>query len=602
MSTQFRGLPVSAGRAVGVLRVAGEVDNSKKPSAEPLAATPEDVTAAFAAVSAQRSALAARLRAAGREDEAGIIEVAAVIAADPALSGPAADAVRGGDDPATAIFEAAERQAELMEKLDNPALAARAGDIRQVAAAAVDFLQTDDGDSLAPAGSPASAGAPGEPFILVRREVSPAELIELADEGVTAGDAGGDQGGARPAGPVLAGAVSVAGGASSHAAIIARGLGLPMIAGTDPAVLDIPSGQTAVLDADAGELTVGETSTADALAGEMTEGEAARGPGLAGGDEPRFVGAAASVSPVPAGPVRTADGTEITVLCNVASAAETRRGLAAGAEGVGLLRTEIPYLESGDWPGYERQRAHLAPILAQLAGKPATVRLLDFSGDKIPPFLASQPSPGGTTPGTSRLDDRSQAIVSAVPGPVGLPAGAGLAALLNHPAVLADQLRAILDTGRDAKLEILIPMVREPAEIRSVRDTLAQVAADLDVPAPPVGIMVELAATAERAAEFARAADFFSIGTNDLTGDVLGLSRTDPAAGPALAADPRVLSLVRRVADAGTGAGIGVSVCGDAAADMRVLPLLIAAGIRVVSVAAGAVGKIRSEIAGLEAS
>jgi phosphoenolpyruvate-protein kinase (PTS system EI component) len=272
--------------------------------------------------------------------------------------------------------------------------------------------------------------------------------------------------------------------------------------------------------------------------------------------------------------VRTADGTEITVLCNVASAAETRRGLAAGAEGVGLLRTEIPYLESGDWPGYERQRTHLAPILAQLAGKLATVRLLDFSGDKIPPFLGSS----------------------------GLPAGVGLAALLSHPTALADQLRAILDTGRDAKIEILIPMVREPAEIRSVRDTLALVAADLDVPAPPVGIMVELAATAERAAEFARAADFFSIGTNDLTGDVLGLSRTDPAAGPALAADPRVLSLVKRVADAGAGAGIEVSVCGDSAANMRVLPLLIAAGIREVSVAAGAVGKVRSEIVGLEAS
>jgi phosphoenolpyruvate-protein kinase (PTS system EI component) len=550
MSTRFRGLPVSAGRAAGVLRIVGETDNSKKPSVGPLAATPDDVTAAFAAVSAQRSALAARLRAAGRTDEADIIEVAAVIAADPALSGPAADAVRGGEDPATAIREAAERQAELMEKLDNPALAARAGDIRQAAAAAVDFLQTDGRDSLAPADSPAPAGAPGQPFILVRREVSPAELIELADEGATVGDTGGDQGG-----PVLAGAVSVAGGASSHAAIIARGLGLPMIAGTDPAVLDLPSGQPAVLDADTGELTVGD---------------AASGPGLAGGDEPRFAGAPS----VPAGPVRTADGTEITVLCNVASAAETRRGLAAGAEGVGLLRTEIPYLESGDWPGYERQRAHLAPILTQLAGKLATVRLLDFSGDKIPPFLGS----------------------------AGLPAGAGLAALLNHPTALAGQLRAILDTGRDAKLEILIPMVREPAEIRSVRDTLALVAADLDVPAPPVGIMVELAATAARAAEFARAADFFSIGTNDLTGDVLGLSRTDPAAGPALAADPRVLSLVKRVADAGTGAGIEVSVCGDAAANMRVLPLLIAAGIRMVSVAAGAVGKVRSEIVGLEAS
>jgi multiphosphoryl transfer protein len=537
---RFRGLPVSAGRAAGVLRVLS--DNSNKRGGAG-AATAEDVTGAFAAVAEQRSALAAKLRAAGRNDEAGIIEVAAVIAIDPALSGAAADAVRGGADPAAAIRAAGEQQARLMENLDNPALAARAADIREVAAAAVDFLLTDRGGSPAPAASPAPASAPGESFILVRREVSPAELIELADV---------DDGAAS-----LAGAVSVAGGASSHAAIIARGLGLPMIAGTDPAILSVPTGQPAYLDADAGELTLG------ARPGEW---EAARRPGLAGGDEPRFAGAA--------GPVRTADGTEMTVLCNVASAAETRRGLAAGAEGVGLLRTEIPFLESADWPGYDQQRAHLAPILAQLAGKRATVRLLDFSGDKIPPFLGGEE----------------------------LPAGAGLAALLTHRSALAAQLRAILDAGREANLEILIPMVREPAEIDRVRDALADVAADVGVPAPPVGIMVELAATAEHAARFARAADFFSIGTNDLTGDVLGLSRTDPAAGPALAADPRVLALVRRVADAGRDAGIGVSVCGDAAADMRVLPSLIAAGIRVVSVAAGGVAAIRSAIGELEAS
>jgi phosphoenolpyruvate-protein kinase (PTS system EI component) len=265
--------------------------------------------------------------------------------------------------------------------------------------------------------------------------------------------------------------------------------------------------------------------------------------------------------------VRTADGTEITVLCNVASAAETRRGLAAGAEGVGLLRTEIPYLESGGWPGGERQREQLAPILSQLAGKRAVVRLLDFSGDKIPPFLAS-----------------------------GAADQAGLGALLDHPTALASQLRAILQAGGDARLAILIPMVREPREIARVREALARVAAERGVPAPPVGIMVELAATARRAAEFARHADFFSIGTNDLTGDVLGLSRRDPAAGPALAADPRVLALVQQVADAGRDAGIEVSVCGDAAGDTRVLPLLIAAGIRTVSVGAGGVGAIRSAI------
>ena len=91
----------------------------------------------------------------------------------------------------------------------------------------------------------------------------------------------------------------------------------------------------------------------------------------------------------PGGPARTADGRQIVVLCNVASAVETRRGLAAGADGVGLLRTELPYVQAADWPTLEQDRAQLGPILELLAGKTATVRVLDFSGDKIPPFLAT---------------------------------------------------------------------------------------------------------------------------------------------------------------------------------------------------------------------
>jgi phosphoenolpyruvate-protein kinase (PTS system EI component) len=540
---RFRGLPVSAGRAAGTLVIVVDGDNSKKRGgAQPhrsASVTADDVTAAFAAISRQRSELAARLRADGREEEAGIIEVAALIAADPALTSPAADAVRGGADPAAAVRESAECQARAMEQLSSPDLAARAEDIRQVGAAVVSYIQASAGDS------PVSVvPGSGEPFILVRREVSPAELIELADEGI-------------------AGAVSVAGGASSHAAIIARGLGLPMIAGADPAVLDAAAGVSAVLDADAdvGELLVGKTSAGKTSAG----GAASRGRGRAARDVMEASSAA--------GPARMADGTEITVLCNVASAAETRRGLIAGAQGVGLLRTEIPFLDAADWPSAEAQRARLAPILGLLTGLTATVRLLDFSGDKIPPFL------GGPS--------------------ASLPAGAGLAALLDDPAALRDQLRAICAAGRGTRLGVLIPMVRATGEIARVREVLRAVAADEGVPVPPVGIMVELAATARHAAGFT-STGFFSIGTNDLAGDVLGLSRRDPAAGPALTADPRVLALVRRVADAGRAAGIGVSVCGDAAADPRVLPLLIGAGIRTVSVPAARVGAVRSGIAELD--
>jgi phosphoenolpyruvate-protein kinase (PTS system EI component) len=519
LPARFRGLPVSEGTAAGTLYVV-DADAAVSASAD-------EVAGAFAAVTAERFALADRLRAAGRGQEAAIIEVGALIAADPALSEPALAAVRGGEDVALAVRAAAETQAVAMEGLANRELAERAGDIRQVAQAVLERL-----------GRPVSAARPDGDFILVRREVSPADLIELAEAG-------------------LAGAVSVAGGASSHAAIIARGLGIPMIAGADAAVLAVPPGQAGFLDADSGELILGAI---EGMARNTATSQR----------EPR------SRLAVPASAVsaRTADGREIVLLCNVASAAETRRGLAAGAAGVGLLRTEIPFAQALAWPTLAEHRAALAPVLGLLAGRPATVRLLDFSGDKIPPFLR------GDTPSSGQAG--------------------GLDALLTHPGALAGQLRAVLETGRDTQLAVLIPMVRSLGEIAIVREALAGAAAALGCGLPRLGIMVELQSTAADAQTFAAAVDFFSIGTNDLTGDVLGLGRLDPAAGPALAAHPRVLTLIERVADAGRRAGIGVSVCGDSAADARVLPLLIGAGVGTLSVPAARVPRVRSWLARLD--
>jgi phosphoenolpyruvate-protein kinase (PTS system EI component) len=452
-------------------------------------------------------------------------------------------AVRDGGDIATAVRQATEAQAAVLEALANPEMAERAGDVRQVAHAVLDRL-SQAGAAPRPAGD----------FILVRREVSPADLIELAEAG-------------------LVGAVSVAGGASSHAAIIARGLGVPMIAGTDPAVLAAPAGQRGLLDADAGELIVGP-ETGDLPAVLAGHDLSQRQPGPAGSD----------------GSARTADGREITVLCNVASAAETRRGLAGGAAGVGLLRTEIPYTEALAWPTLAEDQAQLEPILGLLAGRPATVRLLDFSGDKIPPFLRDETGVGSSPSGVAGVGS----------GPSG--EAPGLAALLAHRTALPDQLRAILQAGRGTQLAVLIPMVSSLDEVRQVRDVLTKTAAALGADLPRLGIMVELQGTAAAAATFAPAVDFFSIGTNDLTGQVLGLDRRDPAAKPALAADPRVLALIARVAEAGRQAGISVSVCGDSAADPLVLPLLIGLGVNTLSVPAARVQRVRTWLAGLDTS
>jgi phosphoenolpyruvate-protein kinase (PTS system EI component) len=529
---RYRGQPVSEGTGTGKIYLGdapGQVGQDHGSRGE------NEVRLAFAAVARERAALAARLRGRGEELQAGIVDIGALMAADPALTGSAIDAVRAGADGVAAVRAAAEAQATVLAALPDPDLAQRAGDVRQVAAAVIDHL-------LGTSAPPPPAGR----FILVRREVDPADLIRLADAGLAGED---------PGGCGLAGAVSVAGGASSHAAIVARGLGLPMLAGADPAVLAAAAEHDAILDGAAGELIVDPDPLTEAGRIELGQQADRIAPGQqAAARAPREV--------------RTADGEPVTLLYNVASVAETRLGLSGGAAGVGLLRTEIPFTSAPGWPSEAAHLAQLTPVLALLAGRPAVVRLLDFSGDKVPPFLRD----GGPQ---------------------------GLTALLGAPEALADQLRAILRAGAvaGARLAVLVPMVTSVDEISQVRAALAKAAAETGAEPPELGIMVEVAATAAAAAAFADAVDFFSVGTNDLASEVLGVDRADPDSRPALAADPRVLALIANVVRAAGAAGVKVSVCGDAAADPLVLPLLLGLGVRTVSVGAARVPRVAGWIA-----
>jgi phosphoenolpyruvate-protein kinase (PTS system EI component) len=194
------------------------------------------------------------------------------------------------------------------------------------------------------------------------------------------------------------------------------------------------------------------------------------------------------------------------------------------------------------------------------------VRLLDFSGDKIPPFAGA----------------------------------AGLAALLEAPGALDAQLAAILQAGAGTGLEVMIPMVRSLDEVSHVRGELVRAAKAAGTDPPPLGMMVEVAATAAAADAFAPHVDFFSVGTNDLTADVLGRERA--ALPPSAAAQPPVLAAIAAVVRAARAAGIGVSVCGDSAADPDVLPLLVGIGVRTVSVGAAKVPQVADWITTISTS
>ena len=522
-----------------------------------------EVRAAFAAVAAERFALAAQLRADDRSEQAAIVEIGGLMAGDPALVDAAAAAVENGTDAIAAVTGAADEQAAILAALPSEDLAARADDVRQVGHAVV--AQLTAGSAVPP---------PDGDFILVGREIDPADLIRLADAGLT-------------------GAISVSGGASSHSAIIARGLGLPMVAGVDLAVLDAPAGHPALLDATApanatapriGRLVV-DPDPADLPSTTVTPPATATPPATTATPAPSdsktsTASPATKTSTTPSAsadtadpPVyRTADGQPVTLLVNAASAREVRMGLAAGAAGVGLLRTEIPFLGATAWPTQAEHEATLAPPLRLLAGRPAVVRLLDFSGDKVPPFLAGA---GHTN---------------------------GLTSLLDAPHALRDQLRAILAAGRATDLRIMVPMVTTVAELAQVEAALIEAAQAEAARQPLLGMMVEVESTATGAAAFAGNAGFFSIGTNDLTSQVLGIDRADPRMRPGLAADPRVLAVLRDVVTAAADRAVPVSVCGDSAADPEVLPLLLGLGLRTFSVGAARLPQVAAWVAGTDAA
>ena len=616
-SETFRGRVVSEGIATGQLYLgrsgragaqpAGPAQEAAGPAPQVTGrqtqAAPSDETAggpaavaavraAFAAVAAERFALAAQLRSDERSEQAAIVEIGGLMAGDPALVDAAAAAVENGTDAIAAVIAAADEQAAILAALPSEDLAARADDVRQVGQAVV--AQLTAGSAVPP---------PDGDFILVGREIDPADLIRLADAGLT-------------------GAISVSGGASSHSAIIARGLGLPMVAGVDPAVLEAPAGHPALLDATApanatapriGRLVVDPdpadlpsstatpptttptttttttptTTIPTTTTPPTTTTTFALPPSETSTASPATkTSATSSASADTADPpvYRTADGQPVTLLVNAASAREVRMGLAAGAAGVGLLRTEIPFLGATAWPTQAEHEAALAPPLRLLAGRPAVVRLLDFSGDKVPPFLAGP----GQTNGQAN----------------------GLTSLLDAPHALRDQLRAILAAGRATDLRIMVPMVTTVTELAQVEAALIEAAqaeaaqsegAEAGAARPPVlGMMVEVESTATGAAAFADTAGFFSIGTNDLTSQVLGIDRADPRMRPGLAADPRVLAVLRDVVTAAAGRAVPVSVCGDSAADPEVLPLLLGLGLRTFSVGAARLPQVAAWIAGID--
>ena len=501
---ELRGLAASGGVAIGHALVWCDTEPATGDG---------DPLAALDAVAAELARGADRFRAAGLEDEADILETNKLMVEDPALR---LEVERLGAelDPAESLRQATARHADLLAALADPMLAARATDIRQLGVRAVRFL----------AGTTLPAPTTGS--ILIARDLGPADVADLRlDEGLVLGIALAE------------------GAATSHAAIMARAFGVPMTVGLGEELLSIGAGETVIVEGDDGVVVVDPTTIRLFSAeSELHDRRRLREERIATRGLPAV----------------TRDGRIVSLLSNASTAAEVTAGLEAGAEGVGLLRTELAFLEASAWPTEDEHFAVLAPALAPLRGLVATVRTLDFGADKTPPFLAG-------------IRDR------------------GLTLMLSHPAELEKQLRAIVRAAEATQLRILLPLVESAEQLRTVRALIAD-------PSVSLGAMIETPQAAARAAEIAAEADFLSIGTNDLVQYTLGLDRERPVASAATAAEPIVLRLIAQIVDAAHAAGKTVEVCGEAAGETTVAALLIGLGVDELSVAPARLDELREAV------
>src|SRR6185503_2878860 len=262
------------------------------------------------------------------------------------------------------------------------------------------------------------------------------------------------------------------------------------------------------------------------------------------------------------------------VFANVGSLAEARAAVTAGAEGCGLLRTEFLYLDRADPPDQAEQSRSYQEIVSAFGNRPVVIRTLDAGSDKPIPFLEMPPQDNPA---------------------LGLR---GIRVSLWRPELLRAQLAAILSVRPRGRCRILLPMVNDAGEIEAVRALVRELApAAQGDDGIPVGIMVETPAAAVRAGRLAAHADFFSIGTNDLTQYVLAIDRAHPSLAGALdALHPAVLQLIEGVASAARAAGRPVAVCGGLASEPAAAPLLVGLGIGELSAVPGAIPAIKDAV------
>jgi len=417
------------------------------------------------------------------------------------------------------------------EDMEDPYLRERASDVRDLGRRILERLQSV---------APVVRSFPPD-TILVGKEISASQLAEV------------------PVGQ-LAGVVSARGSSASHVAILARALGIPAVMGIDDLPVGRLDGQELVIDGYQSRLFVRPSA---AIREEFQRLQR---------EEAELTDELQSLIDLPS---ETSDGKQLPLYANTGLLTDITPSLRCGAQGVGLYRTEVPFMIRDRFPGEEEQRRTYRQVLEAFAPAPVTVRTLDIGGDKMLPYFPVEED-------NPFLGWR------------------GIRISLDHPEIFLSQVRAILraDVGLN-NLQLLLPMISSVHEIDSALVLVKRAYEELldegeKLEYPKIGVMIEVPSAVYQIADMAKRVDFFSIGTNDLTQYLLAVDRNNAqVAGLFDALHPAVLRAIRQVVQGAHEAGKPVSVCGEMAGDPAAALLLLGMGVDSLSMSSASLLRVK---------
>jgi phosphoenolpyruvate-protein phosphotransferase len=490
------------------------------------------------AVAAVRATLEARLAQRPAAIEAGILQAHLAIVRDVALAEKIAELVAAGAAAGRAIVEAAEFFVARLEAAQSIYVRERAVEVEDIA---LQLLEQIYGERFETPGL-----ALAQPAIIVAENLTPRQLLALDKQHVRA-------------------LVLEQGGATSHAVILARSFDIPTLTGVAEARAILPAGRDAIVDANLG-IVIPEVSAAVQRYYDRAEQTQRR-------RRERFARHVHA-------PAATRDGQGLEVAANVGTAEELAPAIAQGADGIGLFRTEMLFMDRGTPPTEDEQLAVYVQAARAAQGRAVIIRTIDVGGDKPVPYLHL---PREANP---YLGYR------------------GVRVYPEHQAVFRAQLRAILRASAFGKVWLMVPMVCAVEEVRWVQSQLAVSRAELKAggvvfdPGLPVGIMVEVPAAAFLIDQLAAEVDFFSIGTNDLAQYFLALDRgSDKVAALYNTRHPAFLRLLAKIVADAHRHRRWVGLCGEMARSAANLPLLIGLGLDEISTAAPAIPALKAAVA-----